>query len=403
MADDHALRAHVLRRLTFGPSLGQLEALAEIAPPDLVSQLLDADPLDVDAPELGSDDDYSRLPQWWLEVMTRPDAGLHEKMTWFWHGHLTSSLDKSSPSLMLRQHRLLREHALGNFRELLQAITVDAAMLYWLDGAGSTIDAPNENYAREVMELFALGRDAGYTEADVRAAARAFAGWWVDGDHDDEVRFDPASGPSSTVALLGREVGSAAEAVDAICDHPACAAHLAATLHTFLVGEVPDDARLADLAASFRASGLDIRSLVEAIVTHPSFLDARLNRPRSAVEWFVAMQHLYDLTIDWWPLDALGQVPFAPPNVAGWAGWARWVSVGAAYGRAQVAGDNAYETPTLDDEDPVADVLRRAGLVEVGDATIAALTEAATSQESRRDRSSLLHALVACCPEFCLA
>ena len=102
-------------------------------------------------------------------------------------------------------------------------------------------------------------------------------------------------------------------------------------------------------------------------------------------------------------LGALGQVPFAPPNVAGWAGWARWVSVGAAYGRAQVAGDNAYETPTLDDEDPVADVLRRAGLVEVGDATIAALTEAATSQESRRDRSSLLHALVACCPEFCLA
>lgn len=403
MADDHALRAHVLRRLTFGPSRGQLDELSGVAPADLVARLLAAGPLDVEDPELGSDDDYARLPQWWLDIMTRPDAGLHEKLTWFWHGHLTSSLDKSSPSLMLRQHRLLREHALGNFRTLLQTITVDAAMLYWLDGAGSTIDAPNENYAREVMELFALGHDAGYTEADVRAGARAFAGWWVDGDHDDEVRFDPESGLVGRVELLGREVRDTAEAIDAICDHPACAAHIAGALHHFLVGEAPDTDRRAELAAVFVDHDLEILPLIEAIVSHPSFLEIRSNRPRSAVEWFVAVQHFYDLTIDWWPLDALGQVPFFPPNVAGWSGWSRWVSVGAAYGRARIAGDYASETPTLDDGDPVADVLWRAGLVEIGDDTLAALTEAAASQESRRDRSSLLHALVACSPEFCLA
>lgn len=403
MADQHALRSHILRRLTFGPTSGQLSELADVSPNDLIDQILGAAPLEPDAPALGSDDDYGRMPQWWLDVMSRPDAGVHERMTWFWHGHLTSGLDKASPSLMLRQHRVLREHALGNFRSLLQAITIDAAMLYWLDGAGSNADAPNENYAREVMELFALGRDGGYTETDVRAAAKALAGWWVDGDRDDAVEFDETSGLQATVRVFDRDVNSTSELIDAVCDHPSCGRHVASALHRFLVGEVPSSERVDQLATLFVAGGLEIFPLLEAIVRDPSFLEVRLNRPRSAVEWFVAVRHLYDVPLDWWPLEALGQVPFSPPNVAGWPGESRWVSVGSTYGKAEVASNNASETATLDNLDPVADILWRAGLVEMSEETQQVLREAAASEPSRRDRSSLLHALVACSPEFSLS
>ncbi|MGD9796333.1 MAG: DUF1800 family protein, partial [Acidimicrobiia bacterium] len=168
--DDRALVAHLLRRTTFGPFPGQVEALAERGIDVAVRSVLSANALQLDPPEFGTDDDERVLVDWWLDAMANPAAGLHEKMVWFWHGHLTSSLDKAEVQLMWRQHQLLRKHALGNFRDLLQAITIDAAMLAWLDGNGSTSEAPNQNYGREVMELFTLGHDGGYSEADVAAA-----------------------------------------------------------------------------------------------------------------------------------------------------------------------------------------------------------------------------------------
>ena len=393
----------MLRRLTFGPRPWQVEDLDGTSATDLVEQLLAAEPLYPDDPALGSDDDYVRLPAWWLDVMTDERAGVHERMTWFWHGHLTSGLDKASPAVMYRQHQLLRAHAMGNFRTLLQEITVDAAMLHWLDGSFSRATSPNENYAREVMELFALGHGAGYTETDIANGAMALAGWWVDGDNGDEVRFDPDAALGAPVPFLDREVSTAAEVIDAVCDHPACAAHVAGRIHAHLVGTWPDDDRLAEIAAVFADSGLEIRPLVESIVRHPSFLEQRLNRPRSAVEWFVAVRQLYDMSIDWWPLDALGQVPFAPPNVAGWPGPMRWLSVGAEMSKAQVAYDNAWETATLDENDPVGDLLGRAGLYEVSQSTLDVLYEMAGSVDSRRDRSTLLHGLLAMSPEFSLA
>lgn len=401
--DERALRAHVLRRLSFGPRPWQVEDLDGTSATDLIEQLLAAEPFWPDDPALGSDDDYSRLPAWWLDVMSDERAGLHDRMVWFWHGHLTSGLDKSSPSLMYRQHQLLRTHAMGNFRSMLQEVTVDAAMLYWLDGAGSYADSPNENYAREVMELFALGHGAGYTEDDVRNGAGALAGWWVDGDNDDKVRFDQDSALSEPVPFLDRQVMTAAEAIDAVCDHPSCAPHVAGSVHEHLTGAWPDEARLAELAGVFTSSGLEIRPLVEAIVRHPSFLDQRLNRPRSAVEWFIAVRRLFDVQIEWWPLDLLGQIPFSPPNVAGWPGASRWLSVGAEMTKAQVAYDNAWETATLDEGDPVADLLGRAGMYEVSQSTIDVLSSAVGSLESRRDRSTLLHGLLAMSPEFSLA
>lgn len=406
-AHDAAI-AHILRRLTFTAHPERLAQFAATDPADAIQQLLEEEPLDPDWPELGSDDDNSRLTQWWLEVMGRGDAGLHEKMVWFWHGHFTSSLDKASAALMMRQHALVRTHALGNFREFLRAIATDAAMLYWLDGAGSTSEAPNQNFAREAMELFALGR-AGtpYTEDDVRAGATAFSGWWVDGDNDDEVKFDPEAGPTRSVAFLGATVrpGERAvdDAVDAICDHPACAPFIAGKIDAFLSGVDPSDERRASLAKTFADAGLEIRPLVEAIVRDPAFMETRLNRPRSAVEWFVAVQILLETEIDDYALEGLGQLPFFPPNVAGWPGTARWVSAGAEFAKAEIALENADDTSTLDPADPVADVLGKAGLFDVSDATLATLQQAVGAVVGRRDAATLLHSLVAVSPEFSLA
>lgn len=402
--DDSAKLAHILRRLAFAVHPDRLGQFAGVAPADVIERMLREAPLDPTPPVLGGADDADRMPRWWLDVMRRGDAGLHEKMVWFWHGHFTSSLDKASPALMLRQHLLLRKHALGNFRVFLHDIAKDAAMLYWLDGAGSTSDAPNQNFAREAMELFTLGRNgAPYTEDDVRAGAKAFSGWWVDGDNADEVKFDPDVGPTGAMQFLGTSVRSAADAVNAMCDHPACASFVAGRIDAFLIGEEPDDDRRAALAKTFSDAGLEIRPLVESIVRDPKFMASHLNRARSAVEWFVAVQILLELHIDTYALEGLGQIPFGPPNVAGWPGMARWVSAGAEFAKAQLAMDNTGDTATLDTTDPVADVLRRAGLFEVSDATLATLRQAAGAVNGRRDTSTLLHALVAVSPEFSLA
>lgn len=401
MADPELL-AHVLRRVTFGPRPGQVEALGELTPAELIEQLLAAEPRRPDEPELGTDDDYSLLPRWWIDQMGHPDAGLHERMVWFWHGHLTSSLGKAEPALMLRQHRLLREHALGNFRSLMQAITVDAAMLQWLDGSWSTAEAPNENYAREVMELFCLGHGA-YTETDVRRGAYAFSGWYVDGDNANEVVRSEEWGPTRAVDFLGRSVSGAEEAIDAICDHPACAPFVTAKVYDYFVGHPPDESVLAELAATFAAAGLDIATLVAATLRHPSFLEERGNRPRSALEFFLATRAFLETPLEHWVLYELGQIPFEPPNVAGWSGSGRWVSAGACFAKARLAWDNSWDTVTTDAADPVGAILAKAALFAASHETRMALEDAAAAVDSRRDRATLLHALVVACPEFSIA
>src|ERR1700694_4548305 len=160
MPDDRATIAHVLRRTTFGPFPGMTEDLARRGVGAPGGQGVAAAPLEPAAPVFDEDaDNIVNGPAWqWLQLMANPTAGVHEKMVWFWHGHLTSSHDKVATwDLMWRQHLLLRRHALGNFRELLRAVTVDGAMLQYLDGDGSTAQSPNENYGGELMELVAFG------------------------------------------------------------------------------------------------------------------------------------------------------------------------------------------------------------------------------------------------------
>jgi uncharacterized protein (DUF1800 family) len=361
MADEQSRIASVLGRLTFAPWPGQVEGYEGRTAEEVAEDFLAAGPADPTFPELGTNDDYSVVRTWWVAHMIHGDVGVHERMVWFWHTHLTSSLAKVEPALMLRQHKVLRANALGNFRTMMQEITVDAAMLTWLDGASNTVDTPNENYSREVMELFMLGA-GNYTEQDVRNGARALSGWWVDGDNGNAVNFDQNASISSPVDFLGTQVQTAEDVINVIADQEACARHIADNLHQYLAGFEPTPERLNELAQVFRDSGLEIQALVNAIVRHPSFFEAQFSRPRTGLEWFIAINRFYELDLDFYRLGGLAQMPMEPPS----------------------------------------EVLAKAGLYGASDETRAALQAAADSVEGLREQSTLLHSLVACSPEFSL-
>jgi uncharacterized protein (DUF1800 family) len=406
LLDARATNARLLRRLVMAPTPDLVESFDAASPAELVETILQAAPLDPTSPALGTDDDYAVPTRWWLDVMLDPSSGFHERMIWFWHGHLTSGLDKASPYEMVDQLALLRRGATGNFRELLREITLDPAMLSWLDGAGSTVTAPNENYARELMELFAFGRDSGvYTERDVKAGAKALAGYWVDnpdGEGRGVVVFDADGALSRPVEFLAGRVQTVDDVIDAVCDHPACASYISGRLFDHLVGGELSPELHESLAANFLASGLDIAQLARDIVTDSTFLAGPALRARSAVEWFLAFRNLTGAEIDIWPLESLGQMPLNPPNVAGWPGTQRWMSSGILLTKGQIALDNSWDTETLDETDPVGDVLRRAVLYVVSPETRSALDELASAVEGRREQSTLLHAAVAMSPEFSL-
>ncbi len=178
----HALAAHVLRRTTFGPTPELVDRFAAEGPRAAEAALdfaLSAKPLAV-RPAKVTPDDWDLSLRGWVDNLRDPAGGVHEKMTWFWHGHFATSSEKVGSQPMLHgQQQLFRRHAMGSFRDLFRAVMKDPAMLLYLDAAGSGVDAPNENLARESMELFSIGH-GNYTESDVKAGALALAGWEVD-------------------------------------------------------------------------------------------------------------------------------------------------------------------------------------------------------------------------------
>jgi uncharacterized protein (DUF1800 family) len=414
--DQQVLIAHVLRRTGFGPHPGQVDALVGGGAQAAIDAALAAPPLDPGGPPSFKEGEDGPVKKW-LGMMARPEAGLHEKMVWFWHGHLTSSDDKVGHWPMLyQQHLLLRRHALGNFRELLQAVTIGPAMLVYLDGDGSTAESPNENYAREAMELFALGRGR-YTQADVTGAARALAGWTVDYDRA-QASYDPAAGPPGPVSLLGSSVATATDVVDVICDHPACPAWITAKVYRFFVGEPPAPDVADGLARRFRATGLEIGPLVDDVLHRPEFVDERTSRPRYPVEWTVAAAAAFGALGDTTAmLDActeLNQTPYRPPNVAGWPPGNRWLSASYALSRAalalqgsQVAGAPGV-TAVSRAADPVAAALARCSLYHPSHGTRAAMDQAwsalvdATDVDDH-DRAATLLGLAVNSPEFSVA
>ncbi len=404
MADDRAAIAHLLRRATFGPVPGQVDALNAGGLSAALNQVLTATPPPLPTPPAM---DGWEPPVWWLLRMADPAVGLAEKMTWFWHAHLCSSQDKvSSWPMMWNQHVLLRTNALGNFRTLLQQLTIDPAMLIYLDGDPSVVTAPNENYSREVMELFAMG-PGNYTETDVRNGAKALAGWDVDWE-TGVASFSPQYALTTPVTFLGRSVMRYNEVVDAVCDHGACAPFIAGKLHKFFHGLDPSPARRTELATIFRSANLEIRPLVEAILRDPAFFDpaARNSRAKLPVEWVTAAFAAMGVSNGGWAASVannLGQLPFYPPSVAGWPGGTRWLAASDAIGRADLAHDGPVLAEITDAPDMVGAALARCSVYELTAATRASLDQVAALTIPKWQRSRLLLALVLCSPEFALA
>ncbi|MCU1642178.1 MAG: hypothetical protein JWN03_2453 [Nocardia sp.] len=405
--DELAGAAHVLRRTTFGPFPGMPERLAGRGIDGVIDAALSAAPLDPGTPVFDEDAEVGPggPAAHWLKLMADPAAGVHEKLVWFWHGHFTSSHDKVETwDLMWRQHLLFRRYALGNFRELAHAVTVDGAMLQWLDGAGSQASAPNENHGRELMELFTLGR-GNYGQADVKAAAVAMSGWTV--DDKGAVLYDRDSGNQQGVQLLGRSVTNAHDVVDALCDRPECARLVAGKLHHYLVGEWAPEQRLGELAEVFSKAHLEIRPLVQAILGHPSFMAAVRTRPRYPVEWVtaaLAVCGIDDAALAFDTMRQLGQAPFYPPNVAGWPPGMRWLAPGEAVARAALAVEARAIAEIAGAADPVAAVLARAGIYDATPATVTAARDLAFAlRRDSQPAAAALLALMLTAPEFTLA
>jgi uncharacterized protein (DUF1800 family) len=417
-----ALVAHVLRRTTFGPFPGQVEAWARKGVARTISHVIEAPALSTTtAADLVGVDDGSDAPvRWWLRRMASPSAGIHEKVTWFWHGHLTTSHDKVFRwRCEVPQHLLLRKHALGSFRTLVHRITIDPAMLLYLDGSWSSAEAPNENYSRELMELFCLGRGTDakptYTQADVTNGAKALAGYGVDWETGQRGFYAWNALPvGTTVPYLGRRVRTAADVCDAVLAHPACAPWVAGRMWRFLVGVEPSSARRAALGKRLRQDDFAIRPLVEHILRSDAFLANRLNRPRQPVEWVTAAMAALGLTDAANPdlrlntLWSMGQLPFYPPSVAGWPWGLRWLGPGIALAKAAFAVEAPGLRAVADADDQVAAALRRCGLFEISSQTRSTLRAVVASSRldgraNRARRAQVLLALAIGSPEFALA
>jgi uncharacterized protein (DUF1800 family) len=274
---------------------------------------------------------------WYLDRLLRTQHPLVEKMTLFWHGHFATSIQKVPPVLMVEQIDLFRAHALGNFRSLLLAVSKDPAMLVWLDNRYNNKAHPNENYAREVMELFALGL-GNYTEDDVKNVARAFTGWTLDKQLGFLYR-DAAHDPGAKTIFGRTDAFTGEDVIDLIVQQPAHSRFLARKLLEFFVYSDPEPELVEGLAQTYALSGCDLAKTVGTILRSNVFYSTRAYRamPKSPIEFVIGLQRFMRVkavpkdTIYW--LQRMGQIPLAPPSVKGWDGGPMWINTATLLAR----------------------------------------------------------------------
>jgi uncharacterized protein (DUF1800 family) len=276
---------------------------------------------------------------WWLDRMVRSDQPLVERMTLVWHGWLTSSVAAATAKLMLAQNATIRAHALGNFSDLLAEMTSDPAMLLWLSGVENSKYSPNENYARELMELFTLGADRGYSQDDVHNQARALTGFtatWTVGGGPHGFRLDPDLHDDGVKTIFGQRGNFDWRDSCRLCvEHPLHASFLVPKLWGYFVAEPIPAGVARALERVYVASGHEICPVMEAILRHPLFYEgASMVTP--PVVFCAGMLRALGHTIttdDWgWIADLTGQKLFEPPNVAGWD-YTRWLDTSRWAGR----------------------------------------------------------------------
>ncbi|MBT9587072.1 DUF1800 domain-containing protein [bacterium] len=266
---------------------------------------------------------------WWLQRMTK--GGLREKMTLFWHGFFTTSVDPVfSAGLLLCQNQLLRENALGKFEDLLQQVSRDPAMMIYLDGFRNRAEHPNENFAREVMEMFTTG-PGNYSEEDLRQAAKAFTGWelaWARGGQFRENRAAHDNSSKRFKELRGQLDGG--QILHRLARDPATARHVCSRLWEFFTALPADPLEVSRLAAVFGQSHGNMRVVLRSLLTGEAFREAASPRRsiKSPLEFCLEMNRV--LGRDWRLKEAddlkrMGQLPFLPPSVAGWRQGQGWI------------------------------------------------------------------------------
>ena len=367
---------------------GAVKSLVSPGPERLVGQ----EPRDDKGRALSPADKWGHDHLWWLDKMVRTSRPLHERMALIWHGWFASSNDGvGSQRLMLKQNALFRHHGLGSFATLFKLVTIDPAMLIYLSGIENERAAPNENYGREMLELFALGAAAGYTEDDVRETARALTGWsadYKDGAGYVNFRFRPDRHDPAYKVIFGKSGKfDWNDAVRLAIQHPAHAPHFVARLWSQFIPVAPDAETRSALEQLYVTSGYDIKTVVGAILRHPTlYTGARM--PKSPVLYTAGLLRRLGLGVSgehWAYLSArAGQQLFYPPNVAGWDE-SRWYDTSTFMARWQLAG-KAIEPFALDPNksrqkiaaDPsavVASALAFWQAPEIEPQTMAALTE----------------------------
>src|SRR5262245_38150942 len=415
---DRSLVAHLLRRATFGPTAAEVDTAAAVGVDATVKLLVSPtgpDPLPL--PQLGPDpyaalpagatrdarqkaqqtarDQITALVQWWVERMVTTPHQFTEKLLFFWHGHWATSVQKvKSATMMLGQLQTMRQSGRGDFAVLVKAMLRDPALIVWLDGQQNTVRAPNENLARELMELFTLGI-GNYNEDDVRQAARVLTGWAINRTTLQSY-FVPNRHDNGSKPVLGKtgnfDVDSYA---DLLMAQPANATFLANRLWFRFASGDPIPAATADrLTAAYRP-GRDVGALVRAMFTDEAFPATRAQLVKQPIEWVVGA--LRQLAIDPTKLPAaqqkqvlnglsgLGQVPLQPPSVGGWPSDAAWLTTSSLQVRLRVAaamsaaaGPAAVNAVSTGSESAKVDALARLLVVDAWtDRTRAVLTAAA--------------------------
>lgn len=340
--------AHLLRRAGFGGRPEEIERYAGMSAADAAASLVHMpavngivpppEALDASRPAARPALAVRNVQLWWLDRMLTTSAPLQEKMTLYFHGHFTSRATPRFPRITYNQNALFRQYALGNLRELTRNVSKDAAMLIYLNGNLNVAAHPNENYARELMELFTLGVDQ-YSEEDVRESARAWTGWHVD-RRDDSVTFNAAEHDGWGKEFLGRRGNfDGDQIVDIIFEQPQCARFFAASLLNWFVYNDPEPALIDGVAQLLRRHDYELSPVVETILRSEVFHSERAYRAlvKSPVEFVVGSYQTLGLdSMDLGALDALqqmGQRLFFPPSVAGWPGGANWLTSGTMIAR----------------------------------------------------------------------
>ena len=341
---------------------------------------------------------------WWLDEMVASPHTLQEKMTWFWHGHWATSVGKVNYALpMFNQNVTMRKFALGNFKDFAKAMFSDGALQVWLDGQENTVKAPNENFSREMMELFTLGVNR-YTEKDVKELARAFTGYQVSRS-SGVLTFNARRRDTASVTVLGKSgVMSPEEVIDHLVSQENSALFVAERIWYRFVSSQEPLPQNHPMIKAFASR--EISALMGALIESSALSQEQHSMVKSPVEWFIGICRALSITPSQMPsptklygyLEKLSQVPFSPPNVGGWPVDQAWLSSASAQYRLSFA-TSIIAQADLSELAALSSVRRPAYLADLL-GVVEWSTRTSYAMRSVRDNPQRLLVTAVCSPEY---